>query len=103
MSLGGKKSVVGSIVQHQVNSEPGEELIWWKQHKAFTLKPQPLEFIAVVDIRIQKQQNKEKEKWWNKPTKPPIKSFQIQTGTNQENKQTKKNGCIISAKWKEMN
>lgn len=27
MSFGGKKSVVGSIVQHQVNSEPQEELM----------------------------------------------------------------------------
>lgn len=85
MSLGGKKSVVGSIVQHQVNSEPREELMWRKQHKAFTLRLQPLEFIAVVDIRIQKQQKKEKETWWNKPTKPPIKSFRIQTGNRQEN------------------
>lgn len=62
MSLGGKKSVVGSIVQHQVNSEPQEELMWRKQHKAFTLRPQPLEFIAVVDIRIQKQQLKKRER-----------------------------------------
>lgn len=62
MSFGGKKSVVGSIVQHQVNSEPQEELMWRKQHKAFTLRPQPLEFIAVVDIRIQKQQLKKERK-----------------------------------------
>lgn len=53
MSSGGKKSVVGSIMQHQVNSEPWEELMWQKQHKAYTLRPQPLKFIAVVDIRIQ--------------------------------------------------
>lgn len=99
MSLGGKKSVVGSIVQHQVNSEPQEELMWRKQHKAFTLRPQPLEFIAVVDIRIQKQLKKEKEKWWNKPTKPPIKSFRIQTGTKQENKNGGASSLQNEWKW----
>lgn len=55
-----ESSVVGGIVQHQVNSEEWEELMWQKQHKAYTLRPQPLKFIADEDIGNQNQREKKK-------------------------------------------
>lgn len=92
MSLGGKKIVVGGIMQHQVNSEQWEELMWQKQHKAYTLRPQPLKFIAVEDIGIQNQREKKKNDGIKYPNQPII-SFrnlnEYQTGKQNQ-------GCINS-------